>query len=141
MVTPESRITVSGDRELALPSQESERLMGLRRAEWDRLRNRVAGLSKPIETASKWSDRCFGGGATALVTFATLAGSNAEVESWVLPAAGIGGLCLVGMGVILHVIDEKLDKAQSDEATNICADMDEILAAYETEAATTRKQP
>jgi hypothetical protein len=123
---PPSGFKVPGDTPIALPTEEARELMGVRRADWKRLRRRIGLLRDPVENAPTWAQTVLGVSIGAGVALIPLLAGSEDPAQWAVVVL----ICIAVFSFLCFLFFRAVEDAQrADRATeveDVCADMDEI---------------
>jgi hypothetical protein len=129
--TKERSNIIKFDQETAVsvPSAKSEARLGIRRADWRRVKQRIQAFEKGLPRLSIVYSILFGVAGTAGLSIIALVGAEG-LPSWVLIVyACVCAATLVG-GIICLWCDRKFRSEEKQESINILTEMDEIEDAF-----------
>jgi hypothetical protein len=110
---------------VSIPSPVTERRMGIRCADWDRLKERLSQVSNPIPHLRVAYSVIYGIAATAGLTIIPLTMTEG-LSPWVIPLYGC--VCFFGVlcGSIFVWLDERIHSIRKTQISDIAKDMEEI---------------
>lgn len=118
-------VSFSWSQTIAIPSGEAAKLMGIRKADWQRLRHRIEQAAHPMPRLSIAYSILFGVAITALFSLVPI-GLTVGAPQWVLPAYALTFVFSLVIGCVLALLDQKLKSHSSAAAKDVIEDMNAV---------------
>jgi hypothetical protein len=124
-----SELKFTREERISIPSSDSERRMGVRCADWDRIKKRLSQLYNPIPHLRIAYSVVYGVAATAGLTIIPLTITEG-LSPWVIPFYGC--VCLFGFicATVFVFIDRRIYSIKTTQISDIIADMDDVEKAH-----------
>lgn len=127
----ESEIHYDTQTPISVPSKESEQRFAIRKADWKRIRRQLESVNKPLEMLPVIYSASFGIAGSSILAVLPIWDST-DIKPWVIPAYLFSFLASLALGIILVILDKKLDHSEACAADLILKDMDEIEESYKS---------
>jgi len=120
-----SELKYTREEVISISTPDRERRMGVRCADWERIKSRISKVSRPIPWLSVAYSVLLGVFATSGLTIVTLT-STQGLSSWVVPVYACVCVSSLLLAIVLIILDRNIANKGKSDMLDIKSDMESI---------------